>query len=480
MASVEFVGQSSRDAANPQAATSRLLNCYREPSQGRTPYVIKSVLGMLEIGTLPGTFARAAERSTGRSFIIFGGKLYYVRGDGTYIEFADVPDSVDSSISSNNDVVTFVAGGRYYTLVGYDVDEPTDGAFGTYGSVTFMGQRTILTERNGRRVQWSAVADPQTLDGLDFATTEQRDDNIIRALPIGPELWMFKETCIERWYQTDTGFAYIPGSLLDVGLLSFPLLTAIQSGAFFVGTDGKVYVAAGGLKPVSTPAVENAISTQQPISAFYYQDRGHEFCCITFAEGPAWCYDLTMGEWHERGQGSEIGPWLVALTWKNGGVWQYITNNGSFGRLRRVPTDLGGVLMRKMVSRTLQQEGKRFRVPELRFQGMVGADNPDRTLDELDDVLRVSGDNVLRVSGDGVLLVTEAEGINTPQVMLRVSGDHGQTWGQPRTQSLGDLGAYKTQIVYRALGQFRALTVELSCADEIDWTMDATAFLVVA
>jgi hypothetical protein len=170
----------------------------------------------------------------------------------------------------------------------------------------------------------------------------------------------------------------------------------------------------------------------------------------------------------------------VALTWKNGGVWQFITNNGSFGRLRRVPTDLGGVLMRKMVSRTLQQEGKRFRVPELRFQGMVGADNPDRTLDELDDVLRVSGDNVLRVSGDGVLLVAEAEGINTPQVMLRVSGDHGQTWGQPRTQSLGDLGAYKTQIVYRALGQFRALTVELSCADEIDWTMDATAFLEVA
>jgi hypothetical protein len=477
---VEFVGQSASDVDNPAASTSRLLNCYREPSQGRTPFVIKSVLGMDQLSTLTGTYARAVAGINGFSFVVFGGQFYRINASGAGVSLGAVPDSVDTSISGNNGYRTLVAGGRYFVRSGDDLINPDDGAFSSYGSVTFMAQRTVLTERAGRRLQWSAVADPERLDGLDFATAEQRDDNIIRALPVGSELWVFKETCIERWYPTETGFSYIPGSLLEIGLASFPLLSPIQSGAFFVGTDGKVYLASGGLTPISTPAVESSIASGTPINAFYYQDHGHEFCCLTFAGRPAWCYDLTMREWHERGEGVNVGAWSVALTWKYDGEWRFVTNGGTVGVLRGRETDLDGVLMRKMVSRTLQQEGQRFRVPSIRFQANVGADNPDRTLDDEDDVLLVSGATVLRVDANDVLRVQYATGISTPQVMLRVSGDNGMTWGQPRQQSLGDLGAYKTQIVYRALGQFRALTVELSCSEPISTVFDAVAFLEVA
>jgi len=121
------------------------------------------------------------------------------------------------------------------------------------------------------------------------------------------------------------------------------------------------------------------------------------------------------------------------------------------------------------VSKTLQIEAKRFRVPEMRFQARVGATGLD-----------VPYEVPVAPGGVGGELVVDPEGIRTPQVMLRVSDDHGETWGQPKMRSLGALGHYGTQIVYRNLGQFRSCTVELSGSSPVDAPIDATAFVTIA
>ena len=192
---------------------------------------------------------------------------------------------------------------------------------------------------------------------------------------------------------------------------------------------GRVEPTGGAMKVISTPAVETAIKQDAPLAALYYQDEGHEFCCITFADRPAWCHDLATGEWHER-SGTTGGPWLANVAFQDYGQWYVGTNNGVIASLTRSNTDMGAPLVRTMVSKTLQMDGKRFKVPELRMQALVGHSNPDRTYDDEADVLQVDGTDVLQISGTSVLEVQEAQGITTPQMMLRVSADHGRTWGQ--------------------------------------------------
>ncbi len=58
---VEFCGQSSRDPDNWQASSSRLVNCYREPSQGKTGHTIKSDLGTSAFSSVSGVFFRAID-----------------------------------------------------------------------------------------------------------------------------------------------------------------------------------------------------------------------------------------------------------------------------------------------------------------------------------------------------------------------------------------------------------------------------------
>jgi hypothetical protein len=75
---VEFVGHSSRDSDNLAANTSRLINCYREVSGGRSAYVLKSCLGLTLFCDLPGVFVRALEVIDGVLYAVAGGKLYSI------------------------------------------------------------------------------------------------------------------------------------------------------------------------------------------------------------------------------------------------------------------------------------------------------------------------------------------------------------------------------------------------------------------
>lgn len=475
---LEFVGQSSQDPDNRPANPSRLVNCYRERVGGRSEYVIKSCLGTALTASLGSVIMRTMANIGGTLYAVHGGALRIVHASGQTENLGSVALG-DSSISGNNGKVTVAAGGKYYVFDGNSLTQPSGGAFRNFGSVTFFGQYTVLTEAGGRRVQWSNLADPNTLDALNFATAEQRDDAIIRALPVGGELWIFKEASTERWYQDGVGLAYIPGSAQDIGLKEFDLIAPIQNGVFFVGSDGKAYIAAGGaMQPVSTVPVETSIQSQKPQRAFYYQDEGHEFCVITFADRPAWVFDLSLGEWHERGDASGEGAWPIKACVGAYGAFYAGDDMGRVYKLTRNNTDNGVPMVRRMVSRTFQNEGRRFKVNKLQFQGRVGWGSVDDTLDQSPDALEVGYDAL--AADTGALKVADITPRRDPQVMLRVSGDHGQSFGNVKTRSIGQLGEYDTQIVWRALGQFRAFTVELSCSEPLDVPFDATAFMEVS
>lgn len=474
---IEFAGQSARDPDSRAANSSRLINCHREKVGGRTDYVLRKVLGMVAFTSVNAVFCRAMHWDGTYIFAAVGGYLWRISSDGTTTSIGAIIDSAETTIASNNGILTVTAGGTYYNYDGATLTTPGTGAFSDMGSLTFIGQRTVITERGGRRFQWSDVADATTLGGS-FATTESRDDNNLRVLAHAGILWFFKERSIERWYEDATDvFAPVSGGTIDVGLKSYGLICKTPAAVFFVGSDGKAYLVGSEIKPVSNVAVETAIEQGTPDSCFYYRDEGHEFVCIHFEDRPAWVFDLSALEWHERAEGLDLGPWSATQCVE---AWNgdFITGNttGSFNQLARVSNDIGEPLISQATGHSIRVDGNRFRVAKAEVFGKLGVSSGAMPV-----ILQIAGLEVLDASDGGALLILDDSGIaRDPKVMLEVSRDYGITFGEPKVRSLGVPGDYDITVRWRSLGQFRSFTPRLSWADNTDITIDATMSVALA
>jgi len=467
---VEWVGQSRRDEDNTQAEPSRLVNCYREPAGGdRTRFILKSVLGMKAFADLSTVFMRDAVEIEGIVYAVAGGRLYSVNASAAASDLGAVQDSAETTICGNNGNVCITAGGRYYVWDGETLTQPAAGAFDSFGSAVFLGQRTFLTERGGRRVQWSAVADPDSLDALAFATKESRDDKVIRAVAVAENLWVFGEKSVEVWGLTGGSEVVTPLRTIEVGLKSHGLLATMPGGAFFVGSDGVVYVISDGggaaVQPISTTGVETAVAVGEGMRCFYYEDEGHKFCVIRFRDRPAWCFDLATGEWHERGEGAQHTRWAAVAAVKAFGHWHVGTDLGKLHRLARTNADVGQPLLRRAVSRSLWQGGERFTVAELELYGQVGGTS---YIGYDPEFLSAGGGFFMSAGGEYLLQSgTRARQVDV-HCWLRVSKSHGKTWGLAKQRSLGKLGEYAKRVVWRALGRGRFFVFELNCAAPVD------------
>lgn len=58
-----------------------------------------------------------------------------------------------------------------------------------------------------------------------------------------------------------------------------------------------------------------------------------------------------------------------------------------------------------------------------------------------------------------------------PQIMLRLSRDGGQTWGNELWTSVGALGDYETRAMWHRLGRARDLVIEVSMSDPVLWAL---------
>ena len=410
---IEFVGQSARDSDNVAAAPSRLINCYREPTaEGK--YVLKPVLGLASYADLGGIFVRAMATVDGKMFVACGGRLIEVLSDATTIDRGNIGDGV-TTMAGNNGVVTICVGGLYWNWDGSSRTQPSAGAFSSFGAVEYFGNYTILTELDGRRFQWSDIADPTDLPGLNFSTADGRDDNLLRPLFINGRLYLWKETSHEIWYLTGaagaSAFERMAGGVQDIGLKAVGLICRIPGGAFMVGDDGRAHLVSGGIKPVSTTAVETALDQGTPVTCFAYEDEGHTFCVVTFSDRPAWVYDLATGEWHERAEAGQM-PWSVSATVKWDGTWYAGRNDGdlfTFGG----SADGALPVTKEAVSRTMHvEENIRLKYVE----------------------------------------VFPRKGIEDGGITLSLSRDCGLTWGPEKERNVGPLGSTRHKVRWRNQG----------------------------
>lgn len=441
MAKLEFIGSSSRDQTNAKANPSRLVNGYREPVMpgGKAQYVLRAVPGMDLLAALPGVFVRDMVTFLGKAYVACGGDLYSVDSGGATATIGAIADDADTSLAENNGTLTIVSGGVYRTSDGATVSAPiATGSVTDAGSVAYLGGYTLVSERDGRKVQWSGLVNPAAFNGLDFASAEITTDPIIRIIAFKDALYIFKASGFERWGVTGqagpSAFARIDGAQSEPGLAGFGLITSYPNGFAYVATDGKVYALADGLRPISTPPVEVALTENTPQRLFFYERRGHGFICLVFGDAFAWCYDIATGEWHERSEAD--GPWTAKASTKLGNDWIVGTDSGKIATLSPMCSDFGAPMLRRYVSRTLSQS-ERFTVAKVEAYPRVGIDK------------QAAADQ----SNASVTMRTSRDGFN---------------WSAEKPRDVGVTGAYATRLTWRQLGQFRDATVEFTISSEAD------------
>lgn len=454
MARVEFVGSSARDQTNAKANPSRLVNGYREPVMpgGKGPYVLRAVPGMDLLAALPGVFVRDMVNFQSKAFVACGGDLYSVGSDGATTTIGTIDDDAATSMAENNGTLTIVAGGVYRTSDGATVTSPiATGAVTDAGSVAYLGGYTLVSELNGRKVQWSGLVDPSTFNALDFASAEITTDPIIRIISFKDALYIFKASGFERWAVTGqsgaSAFARIDGAQSEPGLSGFGLITTYPNGFAYVATDGKVYALADGLRPISTPPVEVALTENAPARLFYYERRGHGFICLVFSDAYAWCYDIATGEWHERAESD--GPWTAKASVKLGNDWLVGTDSGKVAKLSPVCTDFGMPMVREYTSFTVDN-AERFCIDMVEAYPRVGIDKQ------------------------------AAADMSDASVSLQMSRDGGFTWGAEKPRNVGATGAYATRLTWRGLGQFRTATARFRLSCEADIPLIASVELGIS
>jgi hypothetical protein len=444
MPQIEFTGQSAQDAVNIAANPSRLVNCYREPvlSGGRTGYTIKSAPGMSEGVTIADPV---------RALLSVAGTLYAAAADGLFsvqtagvTRLGDTPVGDHAALAGNNGNLTLTIGGEYRVWNGSTVSAPAPGAFSGFSGHDYIANYTVLTERGGRRFQWSAIANPASLPGLSFSTADGRDDNLVRPVEINGALYLFKETSHEIWYVTGgagaDAFERQTGGVVGVGLKSHDLICKVPGGAFFIGDDDRAHLVFGAVQPVSIPAVETAIRLKSARACFMYEAFGHTFCAVTFTDRAAWIYDISTGEWHERAEGAYLAPWSATCTAKHNGKW-YVGRQDTVLKFSDADADGETPLVREITSRTLEIDRQWF------------------TVDLLEMFPR--------------------QGFNVQALELEVSRDGGLTWSMPKAAPIGPVGQYGKRVTWRCLGRARQFTARLRASEADDFTIAAECELVL-
>ena len=412
----------------------RLLNYIAQPADVLSQVSLLGRSGLVEAFNLGGP-VRASVATERGIFAVAGGKLWQITA--TAVERATVPDAPDTYIAASTTYVALTVGGKYYVWNGVTLAEKATGAIDTPRGVIYRdGYFVVWGDALGRAdgFQVSALDDATSFDALDILFAESVGDRIIRIMSLVDTLWVFGSDTIETYYNAGESVGVFRRNLagaLERGCLNGRTVAKDETGAYWLGNDGKVYRTAG-VQPmvISTPEIEANLGRVS--SGFIFNDRGHRFYALSRYGNTTLAFDLTAGVWCEFSTGIGDAPWMAngAVTYE--GVQYLGTATGLATAHEDVFTDLGEVIRAEAITPPLERGGERFVLNLLDARFRTGA---------------------LSIGRD-------------PQVMLQASKD-GQTWGGEKWRSLGVQGKYAQQVRWRALGQSRWFQFRFRVTDPV-------------
>lgn len=460
-----FVGGAYK-AASWKASAQRCINLYPEddPEKG---LVLYGTPGQSQLSTVGNAPILAMEATPSGLLIVTGDGAYWATGieNGVLLGLSQilVANSPYAVIAQAGDQLMFVNGDA-----GFAINRVTQ----TYTQITSPGfppsPRScaavdgyfIVHGTDTDQFFWSEPFNPAVWDATEFAVAENMNDKLQRAITMERELYLIGATSTEIWANVGgvDVFDRIQGTFVPYGT-SAPLSAAtIGQSLFFLSQDqngGAVVVRVRGLQSarVSTHALESELRTYPTLVDAYalvYQQRGHQFYCLTFpTAGKTWVLDLSTELWHERSSQvpDPFSPDQTAPISRVPGAWlprchAYFAEQNLVGdRLSNVvsilsentPSERGVDIVRVRSSPHVTKNMDEFTIAmiEVDFQPGVG-------------------------NGTGL-----GPG-NNPEAMLRISRDGGKTFGPSRRVSIGRQGEYLARARWNRCGRSRDFVAEVS------------------
>jgi len=295
-----------------------------------------------------------------------------------------------------------------------------------------------------------------------YFNTESSSDNINGLYAVGPTLYVFGPKTVEIWQRGSGEFEdWIRTSYTaqnSFGLEAAGSVASSGSIVYFVASGaqyGKAVMMASGtqFKKISEEWLEHKLLQESTGSAygFCYSVADHNFYVLQLNSiGETWVYDTLDGGWHQRTSRSRKSG--IESQWRAGGIAYYrekfftFTNDGCVCGFQRdywsedFPDGTSYPMIRHRQTAVIVDNLKNFVLEELAIECNVG-------------------------SWDDYSL--------TPMLLLEVSKDGGNTFGNVKKASLGRTGDYSQRVRFRNLGMCRKCVLRLTYSHPTELTLNS-------
>lgn len=286
-------------------------------------------------------------------------------------------------------------------------------------AIVVGASRLVAIRKDTGKFYWSDPLETD-IEALDFATAENSPDRLKHLLFIDDVLVNFGAETVEFWPNTgdsELPFQPLEGRVIEKGIKATGCATAIGSTFAWVTNENQVCFSDENTI-VSNPGLEDRIEASSECSLFTFLLGGLE-CLALRIDNETQFMPLKTRMWHEL---------------------------ESYGQTNWIPQCYaGGVFGSSIDGKTLAfgnghaDYNTTAGNHERRFRAGFRSDVP-LTVSNL--VLNCNVGQATDLTGDFV----------NPQIEMRVSLNHGKTWGQWRAVSLGAQGEYNRVVTWRNLG----------------------------
>ena len=437
-------------STNIDAQTCQNLYAIVDQNSGKSVLALRGTPGMKE-------WYDSGSVGECRGYLLWNDSLYVVIGASLIKMATDATGTTVGTLGTTEGRVWMAGGtvnlclvdgskGYYQTKTATSLTEITDVDFPVPTSLAYQDGYFIVTEKDSDTFYISASEDASSWGGLDWASAEDTPDDAIALVSHRREIHIIGEQTKEVFYNSGNStfpFTRIPNSVIPIGFGAIESIAHGDEGLFWLDDGYRPRMGVGyDAVPIAPEQIEYQIQQYDEKSdavGYVYSQEGHSFYVLTFPTAQkTWAFDITTGIWHTRAYGvPEIRHRAQWATWF---AEKVIVGDYANGKLYEFDfstyTDVGGVIRRRRTAQPTHsgRDLISFASFELEFESGVGL-----------------------VTGQG----------NDPQAMLDWSDNGGHTWGNEHWADIGEIGNYKTRVIWRRLGKSRGRIFRVSITDPV-------------
>ena len=412
---------------------------------------------ILSLQPFPGAKAFSAGTGVDRGMTVWQKQLYKVTDTTLYrIDVLGAQTSIGTidgtgrcTFPSSTDFMVIVSSGKAYKFDGTTLTEITDVDLEQPKYGTYLNQQWIYQGAKARFAV-SDVAQPDQINGLNYASAESEGDDLVRPYVFNQVFYLFGERNIEPWYNSGVGrppFDRIDGGIVQKGLGAADSVSSNDTFMYFLGDDRYIYQMSGSnVQSISSIPLASKFAEYDSIDdavGFCFSYQGQQFYQLTVG-GDTWCYNQNAGGWFELTYGSNELPQPTTSAINCYGKL-LIANGGKVLEVdRETETYDGEPLIRERTSGLIS--GDLFQTPDAIGRRLF--------MHRLDIVIK------------GIPAINER-----PKIMLSWSDDAGFTFSNERIIECGELGNYTFQAKTEQLGSFFQRVIKIRISDDSRYSL---------